>query len=104
AMGGEHGGRPRLDCAGAGGVRVLAAVAGACGRLHIRRGLDRPTSCTGFWHSGAVAIPFFAALSGNDRGSCSNLAQQASDDDEYASGARPALRAGSLTRSWEVKA
>ena len=37
AVGGEHDGRPRLDRAGAGGLRLLAALAGAGRRLSVRR-------------------------------------------------------------------
>ena len=47
AMGGEHDRRPRLDRAGAGGVRVVAAVARAGRRLSVRRHQHRPAAHPG---------------------------------------------------------
>ena len=99
AMGGEHDGGPRLDRAGAGRLRVVAAAARACRRLSVRCRHDRPAACAGARLRHTVAAAFFAALSGNDRRACSNLAQQAADDDEYAGLARPGVRARQI--GWE---
>ena len=83
AMDREHDGRPRLDRAGAGGLRLVAAVARAGGRLSVRRGHHRPAACAGAGDRGSVAAAFFAALSGNDPRARSNFAQQATDHDQH---------------------
>ena len=87
---------PRLDRAGAGRLRLLAAVARARRRLSVRRGHDRPAARAGAGHRHAFAVAFFASLSGDHRRARSNLAQQAADDDQHAGLARAAVRARPL--------
>ena len=93
AMGGEHDGRPRLDCAGAGRFRFLAAVARACRRLSVRRGDDRAIARAGVGPRDSFSTAFFASLCGNRHRTCSNFTQQAADHDEHAGLARARVRA-----------
>ena len=83
AMGREHDRRARLDRAGAGRVRVLAAVAGAGRRLSVRRGHASAAACMrrrlgiGIPSQLLSSLPYLAT----DHRSRSDLAQQAADDD-----------------------
>ena len=71
-------------------LRVLAGAylfgAVSIGQLHAQA----------LGHRHTVAVAFCASLSGNHRRACSNLAQQATDDDQHTGIARAAVRARSL--------
>ena len=102
AMDREHDRRARLDRVGAGGLRLLAALAGSRRRISLRRGLDRPAPCSSAGDRHTLPAAFFAPLSGNHRRPRSNLKEQAIDDDQHTGLTGAAVRARSLeTTRWD---
>jgi hypothetical protein len=99
AVGRGHECWTRLDRTGSGGVRVLASVARAGGGIPLRRRVYRAIARAGIGLAHTFSTAFRTALSGNHRGSCSNLTQQASDDGQHPGLAGTIVRTGSLIRT-----
>jgi predicted ABC-type sugar transport system permease subunit len=76
ALGRGHDRRARLDRAGAGGVRLMDAVAGACRGSYFRGNHHHAACRPGAWMDGAVTIPVNAALSCYHRRSCPDIKKQ----------------------------
>jgi hypothetical protein len=91
AVGGGHGGRARLDRAGADHLRHLAARARAAGCLPVRRRDHAAVPPAGHGRAGGEPALVHAALPGHHRGAGADLAQPGLDTCQYAGLAGQAL-------------
>ncbi len=85
AVGGGHGGRQGLDCAGADHLCHLAPGSGAAGRLPVRWRDHAAVSPAGRWCRGAQPVFDHAALPGHHRRAGAHFPQPAVDPHQHAS-------------------
>src|SRR5690554_4453268 len=84
ALGGRHGGRPRLDCFGAGCLRYLAALQTIGGRLSVWRHHHSDVSHASLGCAYRFPAAFYVALHSNHCCAGTDIAQRHLDSPQYA--------------------